>query len=270
VSASSEELEALLALMRTLRDPVRGCPWDRAQTFASIARYTIEEAYELADAIARGEMERLRDELGDLLFQVVFHARIAEEQQLFNFATVARSIHEKLVRRHPHVFGEQRALAPEELHASWEAHKARERHAAGERGVLANVPRALPALARAAKLGQRAARVGFDWQDAQQVRAKVTEELRELDEALAGGQRAEITEEMGDVLFALANWARHLQVEPESALRAATDKFEHRFERMEALAAARGLMLERLSAAQWDELWRLAKSGAQSWAQSPS
>jgi nucleoside triphosphate diphosphatase len=256
LSASGEELEALLALMRTLRDPVRGCPWDRAQTFASIARYTIEEAYELADAIAR--------ELGDLLFQVVFHARIAEEQRLFDFAAVARGIHEKLVRRHPHVFGEQRALAAEELHASWEAHKARERHAAGEHAVLADVPRALPALARAAKLGQRAARVGFDWQQAQQVRAKVAEELRELDAALAGGEQADITEELGDVLFALANWARHLQIEPESALRAATNKFEQRFERMEALAAARGLTLERLSAIQWDELWCLAKSGAQS------
>ncbi len=268
MNASGEELEALLALMRTLRDPVRGCPWDRAQTFASIARYTIEEAYELADAIARGETERLRGELGDLLFQVVFHARIAEEQRLFDFAAVARGIHEKLVRRHPHVFGEPRALAAEELQASWEAHKAGERHAAGERAVLADVPRALPALARAAKLGQRAGRVGFDWQEAQQVRVKVAEELGELDAALASGERANITEELGDVLFALANWARHLQVEPESALRAATDKFEQRFEHMEALAAARGLTLERLSAAQWDELWCLAKSGAHSGAQS--
>ena len=260
MSSPAAEIEALIALMRTLRDPLRGCPWDRVQTFDSIARYTVEEAYELADAIGRHDQERVRDELGDLLFQVVFHARIAEEQGLFDFAAVARGIYAKLMRRHPHVFGEQRELAAEELHASWEAHKALERLATGRSGVLVDVPLALPALARAAKLGQRAARVGFDWQDASQVRSKVQEELHELEAALAGTDVAHVEEELGDLLFAIANWARHLRLEPESALRASTRKFERRFERMEALAATRGLIAEQLSPQQWDQLWNEVKS----------
>lgn len=260
MSAAASEIEALLALMRTLRDPERGCPWDRAQSFASIARYTIEEAYELSDAIARRDAVRLRDELGDLLFQVIFHARIAEEQRLFDFASVARGLREKLVRRHPHVFAEPRELGAAALESSWEAHKAQERQASGRHGTLADVPRALPALARAFKLGQRAGRVGFDWRDAAQVSDKVREELQELEAAIASGEHGRISEELGDVLFALANWARHLQIEPESALRESTQKFEHRFEHMEALAAARGLVLEQLSAAQWDELWNQAKA----------
>ncbi len=262
MSAAAREIEALLALMRTLRDPERGCPWDRVQSFASIARYTIEEAYELADAIEREDVARLRDELGDLLFQVIFHARIAEERQLFDFASVARGLHEKLVRRHPHVFAEPRELAPAELQSSWEAHKARERQVSGRDGTLADVPRALPALTRAFKLGQRAGRVGFDWQSPEQVRDKVREELRELDAAIGGGEQARIAEELGDVLFALANWARHLQIEPESALRQSAHKFERRFERMETLAAERGLTLAQLSAAQWDELWNEVKASS--------
>ncbi len=229
-SPAEEAIEALLVLMRTLRDPVRGCPWDRAQTFASIARYTIEEAYELADAIAREDSLTLRDELGDLLFQVVFHARIAEERGMFDFAAVARAIHDKLVRRHPHVFGEPRELTAEQLNTSWEMHKAHERQASGRHGVLADVPLALPALSRATKLGQRAGRVGFDWQTAPQVRSKVQEELHVLDAALIGTDREHIAEELGDLLFALANWARHLGLDPETALRASTEKFERRFE----------------------------------------
>jgi nucleoside triphosphate diphosphatase len=260
VSAAASEIDALLELMRTLRDPERGCPWDRAQDFASIARYTIEEAYELADAIAREDVGRLRDELGDLLFQVIFHARLAEERQLFDFASVARGLREKLVRRHPHVFAEPRELAPAALQSSWEAHKARERQGSGRHGTLADVPRALPALTRAFKLGQRAGRVGFDWQSAAQVSDKVREELRELEGAIASNVPDRIAEELGDLLCALANWARHLQIEPESALRASTHKFERRFEHMEVLVSARGLVLEQLSAAQWDELWNEAKA----------
>lgn len=260
MSAAGSEIEALLALMRALRDPEGGCPWDRAQSFASIARYTIEEAYELADAIAREDTDRLRDELGDLLFQVIFHARIAEERQLFDFAAVARGLHAKLVRRHPHVFIEPRALAAAQLQASWEAHKAQERQAAGTAGILADVPRALPALTRAFKLGERAGRVGFDWHSAAEVSAKVLEELQELHEAIASGEGRRINEELGDLLFSLANWARHLQIEPESALRESTQKFERRFEHMEALIGARGLALERLSAAEWEQLWNEAKA----------
>ncbi|HTW73568.1 MAG TPA: nucleoside triphosphate pyrophosphohydrolase [Steroidobacteraceae bacterium] len=286
MSAAAEELEALLALMRRLRDPVRGCPWDREQTFASIAAFTIEEAYEVADAIGANDLGRLRDELGDLLFQVVFHARLAEEQGHFDFAAVAHAIRDKLIRRHPHVFaapperaapsGRATPGAPDaaQLHASWEAHKARERAEAGQGGALADVPLALPALARAAKLGRRAARVGFDWADAAAVRAKIDEELAETDAALAeagaalaqgdpglaGGRHEHLCEELGDLLFAVAQWARYLRIDPEEALRGAMRKFERRFECMEAAAAAGGRRLEELSAAQWDELWTAAKA----------
>ncbi|HEX4024613.1 MAG TPA: nucleoside triphosphate pyrophosphohydrolase [Steroidobacteraceae bacterium] len=255
--AAGAQLQALLELMRVLRDPLHGCPWDRTQSFATIAPFTIEEAYELADAIGRNDFERLRDELGDLLFQVVFHARIAEEQGRFDFAAVARAICDKLVRRHPHIFAERREVQVEQLHLSWEAQKARERAAAGLHGVLADVPRALPALARAAKLGRRAARVGFDWEGPAGVRAKVDEELAEID--AAGAHREQVAEEIGDLLFTIANWARHLQVDAEDALRGAALKFERRFERMEQAAGARGVPLDALSAAQWDELWRTAK-----------
>jgi nucleoside triphosphate diphosphatase len=260
VSAAADEIDALLALMSALRDPQRGCPWDRTQSFATIAPYTIEEAYEVADAIARGDLERLREELGDLLFQVVFHARLGEEIGSFDFAAVARALRDKLVRRHPHVFAEPRAVGLAQLHTSWEAQKASERAAQGARGVLADVPAALPALARAAKLGRRAQRVGFDWERAEQVRAKLDEELAELDQALAAGQSAQAAEELGDLLFTIANWARHLQLDAEEALRAATLKFEQRFAAMEEEAGARALRLDELSSAQWDELWNAAKS----------
>jgi nucleoside triphosphate diphosphatase len=264
-----EAISALLELMARLRDPQRGCPWDREQTFRTIAPYTIEEAYEVADAIERGQPAKLRDELGDLLFQVVFHARMAEEQGWFDFAAVARGIHEKLTRRHPHVF-EDAALAADvgQLSRVWEEQKARERaQAAGEgaaadRSALADVPNALPALSRAAKLGRRAARVGFDWEHPSQVRDKVLEEVREIDAELAGGAgagAARLAEELGDLLFAVANWGLHLKIDPEEALRAANAKFERRFRRMEALAAAHGTPLQALDAAQWDVLWRQAK-----------
>ena len=271
MSEAERALGALLALMARLRDPQRGCPWDREQTFSSIAPYTIEEAYEVADAIERGEREALRDELGDLLFQVVFHARMAEERGWFDFAAVATTIHDKLVRRHPHVFAGA-SPTPQELVRAWEEQKAQERAAsagpepAGEGTVLAGVPRALPALVRAAKLGRRAARVGFDWPDAREVRAKVLEELHEMDGALAAGEAGEaasdsgvVADELGDLLFSIVNWSRHLKLDAEAALRAANAKFERRFATMESLARARSLDLESLSAAEWDALWREAK-----------
>jgi ATP diphosphatase len=272
MSDPQRALEALITLMARLRDPQRGCPWDREQTFATIAPYTIEEAYEVADAIERGDHEQLRDELGDLLFQVVFHARMAEERGWFDFASVAESIHAKLVRRHPHVFAGAVTEA-QHLGREWEAHKARERAQAAahgdERGTLAGVPQALPALMRAMKLGRRAARVGFDWPDAAGARAKVAEELGELDAALAARSDAalagvdapnsEAADELGDVLFAVVNLSRHLHLDAEAALRAANAKFERRFRCMERLARERGLALERLSAPEWDELWREAK-----------
>jgi ATP diphosphatase len=260
LSAAGDELEALLVLMRTLRDPDTGCPWDRQQNFVSIAPFTIEEAYEAADAIGRGDLARLRDELGDLLFQVVFHARMAEEAGSFDFASVARGIRDKLVRRHPHIFLERQALEVSQLHVSWETQKAQERAAAGMHGVLSDVPRALPALARAAKLGRRARRVGFDWPGASGVRSKIDEELAEADAAIAASEHEQVAEEIGDLLFTVANWARHLEVDAEDALRRAALKFERRFEYMEHSAAERGLALNELSAEQWDELWHDAKS----------
>lgn len=288
---AGEALVALLELMARLRHPEQGCPWDREQTFRTIAPYTIEEAYEVADAIERGEPQKLRDELGDLLFQVVFHARLAQEQGWFDFAAVARGIREKLIRRHPHVFEDPKPAADAgQLSRVWEEQKARERAAAAgqgaaaDRSALADVPRALPALTRAAKLGRRAARVGFDWEDASQVRDKVLEEVREIEEAIAGGRHSggdcpdagaqspgrpgeqaggdtgnRLAEEVGDLLFAVANWGLHLKIDPEEALRAANAKFERRFRRMEALAAAQGSPLDTLNAAQWDALWRQAK-----------
>jgi nucleoside triphosphate diphosphatase len=267
MSDAERALGALLALMARLRDPQRGCPWDREQTFSSIAPYTIEEAYEVADAIERGEHEQLRDELGDLLFQVVFHARMAEECGWFDFAAVATAIHDKLVRRHPHVFAGA-SPTPQELVRVWEEQKAQERaewargRPAAQATVLAGVPRALPALVRAAKLGRRAARVGFDWPDAREVRAKVLEELHEMDAALAAANaagEAAVADELGDLLFSIVNWSRHLKLDAEAALRAANAKFERRFAGMESLARARGLDLQGLSAAEWDALWREAK-----------
>jgi nucleoside triphosphate diphosphatase len=272
---AGQALTALLQLMARLRDPRRGCPWDREQTFRTIAPYTIEEAYEVADAIEREAPDKLREELGDLLFQVVFHARLAEERGWFDFAAVAHGIHAKLIRRHPHVF-ESAALAaqPGELSLLWEEQKARERaeaaRAAGltDHSALADVPHALPALTRAAKLGRRAARVGFDWENTSQVRDKVLEEVGEIEEAIADGSRGHpaedapgkrLTEELGDLLFAVANWGLHLEVDPEEALRAANAKFERRFRRMEALAAERGAQLRSLDAGQWDALWRQVK-----------
>jgi len=276
MSAAGSTLTALLEVMARLRDPQAGCRWDLAQDFRSIAPYTIEEAYEVADAIERADAGSLRDELGDLLFQVVFHARMAQERGWFEFADVAASIHDKLVRRHPHVFSAHpQPLDGPALETLWEEQKARERTelkgGAQQMSALADVPLALPALTRAAKLGRRAARVGFDWAAAPQVRVKVVEELAELDAVLdepsADGRAGRATparavEEFGDLLFALANWGRHLRIDPEAALRAANQKFEGRFRHMESLARGRNVDLQRLSADAWEELWREAKEHA--------
>jgi nucleoside triphosphate diphosphatase len=266
MSAAESAITALIALMARLRDPKSGCPWDQKQTFATVAPFTIEEAYEVADAIESGDPTKLRDELGDLLFQVVFHARMAEERGWFDFAQVAGAIHEKLVRRHPHVFGGRSLSGEAELSSAWEEQKARERAAgggaAGSVSALADVPRGLPALVRAAKLGKRAGRVGFDWENAAQVRDKVLEELGEIDGALAGGatNSPAVVEEIGDLLFAVTNWSRHLKIDAEEALRAANSKFERRFRDMESLARARGLSLETLSPQQWENLWQESKA----------
>lgn len=273
MSDPSSALERLLGVMARLRHPQNGCPWDREQSFATIAPYTIEEAYEVADAIERADAADLRDELGDLLFQVVFHARLAEECGWFDFEAVTTAIHDKLVRRHPHVFAGAAAGSAAERSAKWEEHKARERAEAAERrggvesSVLGDVPKALPALSRAAKLGRRASRVGFDWPDAAGVRTKLNEELDELDAAISQNKivaaapiaGSEVAEELGDALFTLVNLGRRLNVDAEEALRAANAKFERRFRRMETFARQRGLQLASLSPEQWDELWCEAK-----------
>jgi nucleoside triphosphate diphosphatase len=272
VSAAESALTALLEVIARLRDPQTGCRWDLAQDFRSIAPYTIEEAYEVADAIERDDAASLRDELGDLLFQVVFHARMAQELGWFDFADVAAAIRDKLVRRHPHVFSAQpQALDGAALETLWDEQKARERadakEGAEQTSALADVPLALPALTRAAKLGRRAARVGFDWEQAAHVRSQVVAELAELDAALTEcpsqvptTPSANVVEEFGDVLFALANWGRHLRIDPEAALRAANQKFEGRFRHMESLALSRNLTLQALSPQAWEELWLEAKA----------
>jgi len=244
--------------MARLRDLERGCPWDLQQDFSTIAPYTVEEAYEVADAIERSDMPALKDELGDLLLQVVFHARMAEEAGLFAFDDVANAISDKMIRRHPHVFGDAQIAGVAAQNEAWEAHKAAERAAAGGAdSVLDGIALALPALLRAAKVSRRAARIGFDWPDARGVIAKVNEEIAEIEDEIAtGGGRDRLEDEIGDLLFAAANLARKLDIEPETALRRATAKFERRFRRVEALAAERGIGrdLDALEA-----LWRQVK-----------
>lgn len=236
-------LDRLLEIMARLRDPENGCPWDRAQNFSTISPYTIEEAYEVADAIARDDMTALKDELGDLLFQVVFHARMAEEQNLFAFEDVAAAIADKMERRHPHVFGSVQIDSVAAQDKAWEEHKAAERRdraqaSGAAESVLDGVALALPALLRADKVQKRAARIGFDWPDARPVFEKLNEEIAELETELEKpADRRALEDEMGDILFAAANLARKLDIDPEAALRHATAKFERRFRRVEALAA---------------------------------
>jgi ATP diphosphatase len=249
----------LLEIMARLRDPAGGCPWDIEQSFATIAPYTIEEAHEVADAIERQAWGELKGELGDLLFQTVFHARMAEEAGLFGFADVAEAISAKMVARHPHVFGdESRDKTPEQQTKDWEALKARERGVSA--GVLDGVALGLPALTRAVKLQNRAARVGFDWPSTDEVVAKLVEEAGELAEARDRLTEAEVTEEFGDLLFVIANLARHLKVDPEAALRAANQKFTRRFQRIEALLAEAGKIPAQSDLAEMDALWNRAKA----------
>ena len=258
-------LDRLLAIMARLRDPQRGCAWDVEQTFATIAPYTVEEAYEVADAVERGDLGDLKEELGDLLFQVVFHSRMAEELGAFDFGDVAATVADKMERRHPHVFGEASHRDSAAQTVAWEVQKAQEREAksvakdAGPAGVLADVPAGLPALTRAVKLTRRAARVGFDWPDAATVFAKLREEAAELEAELPAADPARLRDELGDLLFVCANLARKLQVEPEDALRAANAKFVRRFGHIEASLAAGGRSPEQSDLEEMDGLWNEAK-----------
>lgn len=232
LARNAASTQAMLDVMARLRDPQHGCPWDIEQNFATIAPYTIEEAYEVADAIERQDLPALKEELGDLLFQVAFHARMAEEQGAFDFADVAQALADKMIERHPHVFGEKIERTAEEQTKAWEALKAEKRAAKGA-SLLDDVAMALPALMRAEKLTKRAARINFDWPTPDEVLAKLDEELAELEEARASGDHEALTEEMGDVLFVMANLARKLKVDPEEALRRANAKFTRRFQHIE-------------------------------------
>jgi MazG family protein len=263
VSREAAALLRLLEIMRRLRDPAEGCPWDREQSFATIAPYTLEEAYEVADAISRDDLVALRDELGDLLFQVVYHARLAEEIGAFGFAEVAAGIGDKLVRRHPHVFdGQAGVTTAGEQSARWEQHKAAEKAARRDAepravaSVLDDLPLALPALTRGHKLGRRVARVGFDWPDHAGAFDKVVEEVGELRrEHEQGAPRSRLHDEFGDLLFALCNVARKLELDPESALRDANAKFERRFRAVEAKLAERGRSPQTSTLEEMDALW---------------
>ena len=248
--------------MAKLRDKDSGCPWDVKQDFSTIAPYTIEEAYEVADAIARNDMGDLRDELGDLLFQVAFHSQMATEQGSFTFEDVAEGICDKMIRRHPHVFGSEKEKAQGPAKGAWEQIKAAERAAdtkSGDGSALDGVAMALPALKRAQKLGKRASSVGFDWPDTQGVRAKINEELSEVSAAECGGKQQDIDEELGDLLFAVVNLARHLKVDPEQALTDANLKFERRFRSMETDARNANQQLSRLDIDALEALWAQAK-----------
>ncbi len=261
----SAEIERLIDIMAALRTPETGCPWDLEQNFQSIAPYTLEEAYEVVDAIERGDLTELRDELGDLLLQVVFHARLAQEAEVFSFTDVVNSICEKLVRRHPHVFGDLANLSSDAVSAQWEAIKAQEKAAkcvAAPASLLDGVPLPLPALTRAVKLQKKASTVGFDWNDARQVMDKIREETDEVAAELqAPGSEATpaLAEEIGDLLFVVTNLACHAKVDPEQALRGANAKFERRFHHIEQQLSRRGVNLDAASLAEMEALWVEAK-----------
>jgi len=264
----SRDIGRLLEIMAALRTPGTGCPWDLAQNFSTIAPYTLEEAYEVADAIVRGDLGDLKDELGDLLLQVVFHARMAQEQSAFDFGDVVQAITEKLIRRHPHVFGAEQSRTPQAVEGLWQRIKAEEKAArndAGEEGALAGVAVALPALTRALKLQQKASKVGFDWNDVRAVLHKIREEADEIEAALRGGEAAtapstaEAAAEVGDLLFAAVNLARHLRADPESLLRQTNQKFERRFAAIERALAAKGKTPRKATLAEMDALWEQAK-----------
>jgi MazG family protein len=253
-------IERLLAIMARLRDPARGCPWDLAQDFRSIAPHTLEEAYEVADAIEQGDLDRLRDELGDLLFQVTFHAELAREQGAFGFDGVVDAICDKLTRRHPHVFGDAVVADAAGQSVAWERIKREERAARGDAGALTDVPLALPALARARKLGARAAQAGFDWPDVSGPRAKIDEELAELDASIASGDPAAREAEIGDVLFSVVNVARHLGLDPETSLRRANERFARRYRHLERELERLGQSSAGASPELLDRLWAAAKA----------
>jgi nucleoside triphosphate diphosphatase len=270
----ARDISRLIEIMAALRTPKTGCPWDLAQDFATIAPYTIEEAYEVADAIARHDLDDLRDELGDLLLQVVFHARMAQEQGVFDFADVVEAITTKLIRRHPHVFGDARNMTPEAVASLWHDIKTQEKAEKAARaakpgqpdavaagaGALAGVPVALPALTRALKLQQKASNVGFDWNDPRAVLAKIREEADEIEAALDEGATAESAAETGDLLFAVVNLARHLDADPEAVLRMTNQKFERRFAWIERALAERGKTPSQADLAEMDALWDAAKA----------
>ena len=259
------DIARLLEIMAALRTPGSGCPWDLQQDFATVAPYTIEEAYEVADAIARGDMKDLREELGDLLLQVVFHARMAQEQGAFAFSDVVETLIDKLVRRHPHVFGDRQGLSSKAVEALWEQIKAQERTEKTDAGnglesALAGVPVTLPALTRALKLQTKAGAVGFDWNDPFAVLAKIREEADEIEAELVSGKRVAAATEVGDLLFAVVNLARHLDADPEATLRATNRKFERRFGAIEQALAERGKCLREVTLAEMEALWNMAKA----------
>jgi nucleoside triphosphate diphosphatase len=256
----TDPVRRLRAIMAVLRDPESGCPWDRAQTPETIVPYTLEEAYEVGEAIAGGDADVIRSELGDLLFQVVFQARLAEEAGRFDFDDIALAIGDKLLRRHPHVFGEVDFADDHEREAAWESAKAEERRERERHSAMDDIPLAMPALARATKLQRRARRVGFDWEHPAPVLDKIREEIDEVQAEFEQGRVPErLADEVGDVLFAVVNWARHLGVDPESALRGSNRKFERRFRAMETLAVGRRLDLAQLDLEALDGLWREVK-----------
>jgi len=256
------DIARLIEIMTALRTPGSGCPWDLEQSFETIAPFTLEEAYEVADAIARGDLKDLRDELGDLLLQVVYHARLAEEQGAFDFGDVVEHITAKMIRRHPHVFGDEEGRTVGAVAGLWERIKAEEKNESGKAsaGALAGIPAALPALTRALKLQEKAGRVGFDWNDARAVLAKIREEADEIEAELDRAERAEAAAEVGDLLFAVVNLARHLEADPEGILRATNLKFERRFAAIERALAARGKSPKDASLAEMDALWDEAKA----------
>ncbi|MBS0295965.1 MAG: nucleoside triphosphate pyrophosphohydrolase [Proteobacteria bacterium] len=253
-------IDRLLAVMARLRDPNGGCPWDVEQTFATIAPYTVEEAYEVADAIERGDLKDLKEELGDLMFQVVFHSRMAEEQGAFDFDAVVQAIADKLIRRHPHVFADAGFRTADQQTVAWEEIKAQERKGKELHGVLDDVPVGLPALTRAMKLTKRAGRVGFDWPTTAEVFAKLREELAELEAEVEAGDAAKTREELGDLLFVVANLARKLDVEPEDALRQANAKFVRRFHHIEARLAETGRTPAQSTLEEMDGYWNEARA----------
>ena len=257
-------IQRILDIMAALRTPETGCPWDLQQDFTSIAPYTIEEAYEVTDAIERNDMDDLKDELGDLLLQVVFHARMAEEAKLFNFADVVDAISDKMTRRHPHVFGDVQAKSSDTVRQNWEEIKAAEKAARGKSGaddsLLADVPTTLPALTRAVKLQKRAARIGFDWNEAEPIFAKLEEEIGELREAMSRADPTDIEDEYGDVLFVVANLARHLSLDPEAALRKGNAKFTRRFQALERFAKEAKADFTDFTLDEYEVFWQRAKA----------